>query len=150
MSKATFGCLNMLDKSLVIYEPTACRAQLAQLGVTFLEGATQMPLPIRRRHPEEATIQFGRVLRAYLRSTHISEGIIRTKLGGGGNLFINDCIPALVNRGIFVEIENRGAGQQRHWKLGRPMAVLDEALENCGGLFSQFLDLATRSDKIGV
>jgi hypothetical protein len=66
------------------------------------------------------------------------------KLRGNGNLFVNDCIPALVHRGIFVEIENRGAGQQRHWKLGRPMAVLDEALENCGGLFSQFLDLATR------
>ena len=142
MSKATFGCLNVMDKSLIIYEPTACRAQLAELGVVFLEGATQMPLPIRRRHPEEATIQFGRVLRAFLRSTHISEGIIRTKLGNG-NFLINDCVPTLVDRGIFIEIENRGAGQQRHWKLGRPMAVLDEALENCGGLFSQFLDLVS-------
>ena len=149
MSKVTVGCINMMDKSVTIYEPSACRAQLAQLGITFLDGAVQIPLPIRRRHPEEATIQFGRVLRSFLRSTHISEGIIRTKLGGNGNHFISDCVPALLNRGIFIEVENRGAGQQRHWKLGRPMAVLDEALENCGGMFSQFLDLASRPDKVG-
>lgn len=66
---------------------------------------------------------------------------IRLKLGNGGNSFINDCVPALLNRRIFVEVENRGSGQQRHFKLGRPMALLNESLEACEGEFSRFLDL---------
>lgn len=45
------------------------------------------------------------------------------------------------NRGVFQEIENRGAGQQRQFKLGRPMAVLNDALERYGGLFSSFWTL---------
>ena len=143
-SGAALDCVNMSDESVTIYDPSACRDQLGRLGITFLEPAVETVAPPRRRSPEDATLEFGKVLRVFLRNTRVSEGVIRTKLGRSSNSFISDCIPALLHRGILVEVENRGSGHLRYWKLGRPMEVFNDALENCGGLFSQFLDLATR------
>jgi hypothetical protein len=68
------------------------------------------------------------------------------KLGSAANWFINDCIPVLLHRGVLVEIENRGGGQQRRFKLGLPMKTLNDALESSGGLFTEFLDNAAGSE----
>jgi hypothetical protein len=144
MVESTFDAISAKDGTLTLYDPSGCRGELAQRGVSFPQAPLQLLLePTRPRQPDDAVIQFGKVLRTFLRSTHISESLIHMKLGGSANWFINDCVPALLHRGVLVEIENRGGGQQRRFKLGRPMETLNEALERSGGVFSQFLDNAT-------
>jgi hypothetical protein len=141
-TEATFDSIAVDSKSIVLYEPGACRAELVQMGIVFGEG----PVLITEEHhqrtaPDEAVKQMKRVMRYFLRSTHISESIIRMRLGNGGVLFINECIPELLSRGIFVVSDRRSGASQRHFKLARPMETLNQALENCGGQFSQFLEL---------
>ncbi len=147
MVEATIDAVNANDGTLTLYDPNACQSELARRGVAFPQATIQLPLEqAQHMQPEEPVIQFGKLLRSFLRSTQISESIIRMKLGGGANTFISDCIPLLLHRGILVEIENRGGGQQRRFKLALPMEALSEALEASGGLFSQFLDNAAPED----
>jgi len=141
--ESTIDAVNVNDGTLTLYDPNACRAELTRRGAAFPQAAIQLPLaPAQPRQPEEAVIQFGKILRTFLRNTQISEGIIRMKLGSGANVFIHDSVPALLHRGVLVEIENRGGGQQRRFRLGFAMEALNDALEASGGRFSEFLHAA--------
>jgi uncharacterized protein YjbI with pentapeptide repeats len=147
--EATFDSIGVDSKGVVLYDPGACRAELVQMNVSFGEGPVLITHEHRRqKSPEVAVKQMGRVLKYFLRSTHISDSIIRMRLGNGGVQFIDDCIPALLNRGIFVVSDRKPDSRQRHYKLGRPMSVLNDAMENCDGEFSQFLDLGGRQQSV--
>jgi len=101
-----------------------------------------LPLePEPQPEKEEGVILFDRVLRYFVRSTHISESVIRMKLGARSNTFFIDCLTPLLDHGIFVEIETK-SGPQRRFRLGVLMAVLIRALDSCGGSFARLVDIA--------
>ena len=75
----------------------------------------------------------------------MSEGVIHAKLGGVANRFIGEVIPELLRAGILAEMENRGGGSQRHFRLGRQMVVLNRAMEESHGSFQRFIAEATRA-----
>lgn len=142
--QSQIDALSTNEGLLIHYDPAACRSVLLQLGVAFPDVPAELPLQqIQPHQPENAVVQFQKVLRIFLRTTHVSDGVVRMKLGSHGSMFMNDCVPTLLNRGILIEMENRGGGQFRQFKLGRPMAILSDALATCGGSFSQFLDNAS-------
>ena len=70
--------------------------------------------------PAKLTLNFRNVeklIRNFMRSTHISESVILMKLGNRARPFLDDELPDLLKHRIMVEIVNRGGGLQRRFKI---------------------------------
>ncbi len=146
LSESPVNVLFLADRALTFFEPAAVRRHLILLGFTIPEAPPELPLepaaPVER---DDALVQFDKVLRCYMRSTHISDGVMHAKLGGTANWFMSEVIPELLRSGILVEMEHRGGGSHRHFKLGRQMVVLNRAMEESQGSFKRFIAEATRT-----
>ncbi len=132
-----------MHRGINYFEPTTVQSHIRQLGFSLPEASAELPLEtpmvVER---EDALIQFEKLLRYFMRSTHISESVVRVKLGGRGNAFISEVIPVLIECGILSEMEHRGGDTQRRFKLGRPMEAISRALANSDGTLKQFVALA--------
>ena len=82
-----------------------------------------------------------KLLRYFMRSTHISESVIRMKLGDRGPGFLDNTLPYLLESGVLEQIENRGGGNQRRFRLAMPLARLNAAIAASGGTFQKFTEL---------
>lgn len=138
--------LSDMHRGTSYFEPTAVQSHICQLGFSLPEAPTELPLePSTVAEREDAIVQFEKLLRYFMRSTHISESVVRVKLGGRGNAFISDTIPVLIEGGILSELENRGSDNQRRFKLGRPMEAINRALANSDGTIEQFVALVRQT-----
>lgn len=146
LDSCTIDAVFLRDKNVSIFEPSHVMASLRAIGFVLENGGeTEEDSTVEVNEEVE---QLSKLLRYFMRSTHISESVLRIKLGGRGNAFIANAMPVLLDVGVFEEIENRGGNDQRRFKLGRPMEDIVDALEKCMGSFEQFkksLSLSTAS-----
>lgn len=85
-------------------------------------------------------ILFEKLLRYFLRSTHISESVIRMKLGNhNSNKFIDEILPSLIFHNLLTEIENKGGEPQQRFKLGKDMSIIRSCIDVSKGNFDKFL-----------
>jgi len=134
-----FDSIRVEASGLEIWEPNAIKIFLTSLGSTFdtpIDASLEIPAP----HIDEGLINVEKLLRYFMRSTHISESVIKIKLGDRGQSFIDDFLPQLIDKGIVVEIDNRGSGQQRRFKLGKPLQQINAKLAEAKGSYTAFLD----------
>ena len=124
---------------LEIWEPNAIKIFLTSLGSTF-DTPVDASLEIAVPDIDEGLVNTEKLLRYFMRSTHISESVIRIKLGDRGQSFIDNFLPELINKGIISEIDNRGSGQQRRFKLGKPLQQINAKLAEAKGSYTAFLD----------
>ncbi len=91
----------------------------------------------------EADIQIQmlqKLLRYFFRSTHISESVIKIKLGQDAKSFLSNTIPNLLTSGVINEIDNRGSGEsQRRFKLGLSMEEINREISKAEGSFQKFI-----------
>ena len=124
-----------------LFDPSFVTAQLVRLGVTIPDVVIAEPAvelePITK---QEAVVQMERVMRWFMRSTHISSNVIKLKLRPRGTAFIDLSLPVLLKEGIFLEIEHRGSGDVRHFRLGRSVVIVNRSFRRCRGSFGAFVD----------
>ena len=136
--------LFIVNHGVTLFEPHAVRIQLMQHGFIIPEASAEPPMePVQPVKKAESLILFERLLRSFVRSTHISDSVIKLKLGAKAHWFMEEIVPILLKEGIFVEFEHRGGGVNRHFKLGRSMEALNQAMEGCGGSFDAFVRQTT-------
>ena len=75
-------------------------------------------------------------LRAFMRATHLNENVFRQRMGQTANEFIDSVLPALLENEVLREVEYRGAGAQRRFKLAAPMRNIEPAIRNATDLSS--------------
>lgn len=75
-------------------------------------------------------------LRAFMRATHLNENVFRQRMGQSANEFIDTVLPALLESEVLREIEYRGAGTQRRFKLAAPMRNIEPAIRSATDLSS--------------
>jgi uncharacterized protein YjbI with pentapeptide repeats len=122
-----------------IWGPAEIRQQLEHAGVTFRDDVPPPPAPPPAREPDPELVDVGKLMRYFMRSTHMSESVIRMKLSGRGQAFIDETLPRLQKCGVFVEIQNLGSGDQRRFRLGVALQVINDAMRTANGDFEQFL-----------
>lgn len=127
------------DRNRQCWDPTEIRFQLEQLGVDFNEPSTSPEIKQPACEQDAELRDIEKILRYFLRSTHISESIMMMKLGSRGQNFIDHILPLLAKYGIIVEIENRGGGDQRRFRLGISLHMLNTALAAAEGSFESLL-----------
>ena len=134
-----FDSIKVEDSSLEIWEPVAIKSYLDKNNSTSLDGTTIDSVDIELMSMDEELISVEKLLRYFMRSTHISESVIKIKLGDRSQSFIDFTLPKLIESRVIEEIENRGSGQQRRFKLGRPLQELNSHLASAQGEYEKFI-----------
>lgn len=88
-----------------------------------------------------------RLFRLFLRSTVIGENKVRQSLGSSSYHFFNRLLPMLTDAHVIRELQNRGSGNLRRFRLDVQLRLLHEALRAPNGRFKRFVDeVKTRRD----
>lgn len=127
------------DSGLEIWEPAAINSKLRTLGVNFNDSNDLFDTATPEAEFDDQLGSVDKLLRYFMRSTHISESVIKIKLGDRGQSFIDRTLPSLVEAGVLSEIENRGGGTQRRFRLSLSLAKLNSAMATSRGSFDNFI-----------
>lgn len=150
LDSCEFEGLRLMDKSVEFWSPEQVQQQLSVIGFKIGENKSQIPIPLQDYQIDPEMEDFEKILRYFLRSTHISESVMKMKLGIRGQSFIDDTLPTLEQHNLMVEIENRGGGNQRRFKLGLPLHALNTMASQSQGSFSRLLARAKTIKEGGV
>ncbi|NNS07075.1 hypothetical protein [Erwinia sp. JH02] len=138
-SECKFDSVRVEYAGLEIWEPVAIESYLGKYNSTTPSRELLTSFDIEMMSMDDELVNVEKLLRYFMRSTHISESVIKIKLGDRGKSFIDITLPELIETKIIEEIENRGAGQQRRFKLGRPLQELNSHLASAQGSYKNFI-----------
>lgn len=128
------------EKSLELFEPAGIQRYLESIGARF--GVQQRFDEYEDEELPEMDLELQnieKVLRYFMRSTHISESVIRIRLGDRGQAFIDNQLPSLVEAKVLSQIDNRGSSHQGRFKLGLPLQKINSCISSAQGSYSEFL-----------
>ncbi|WP_428622178.1 hypothetical protein [Sedimenticola sp.] len=145
VSHVTFnGCrveaLSLVDKEWDSWNPEEIQFQLNTLGI---DSAYELELDLEGRKekaPDSEIRDMEKIVRYFMRSTHISESVMRMKLGSSGQNFIDQVVPKLLKAGVMEEIDNRGGGDQRRFRLCSSLENINKAIASANGSFETYLE----------
>ncbi len=80
-----------------------------------------------------------KLLTVFTRSTQIGESVLSLRMGVYASRFVKEFLPLLLENGVLVQIQNRGGGNQRRFRLGRSMGSIAEALAASRGSYELFV-----------
>lgn len=137
--------LSLVDKEIEFWDPVSVRMQLQRLGISFPNE--QIPITVVAESPGSVDPELRdleKLIRYFMRSTHISESVIMMKLGNRAQSFLDDSLPELLNEGILVGIENRGGNTQRRFKFGMTLVAINAAIDIAQGSYRKFIEECAR------
>ncbi len=120
-----------------IFDPGLIRATLAANGFQLTEESRPTG-PEGLTAPDEDMILLDKLLRCFLRSTQVGDGVLKLRMGARANHFIKDKIPELLRHGILVRPVS-GAGRESSYRLGVQMRDVDKAMAGSAGSYERFL-----------
>jgi hypothetical protein len=121
------------------WNPIDVASQLKKMGVTFFGDGEGIESEVIETESDPEIRDIEKVIRYFMRSTHISESVIKIKLGARGQAFLDHELPKLLQHGIMVEIENRGGSVQKRYSLKASLQTINEAIALARGSFEVFL-----------
>lgn len=127
------------DENRESWNPVEIRRRLEQLGVAFHGDMDPTEGSVSAEEPDPEMRDMEKIVRYFLRSTHISESVMFMKLGARGQGFIDQTLPQLLKHKVMEEIGNRGAGDQRRFRLNMSLQALTAAIATAHGSFKHFL-----------
>lgn len=131
--------LVLSNKDQESWDPIEIRRQLEHLGIVFQGAIKPATETVPAKEPDPELRDMEKIVRYFMRSTHISESVMLIKLGARGKGFIDHALPQLLRRGVMEEIENRGGGAQRRFRMSVSLQSLNAAVASAGGSFERFL-----------
>lgn len=120
-----------------VYDPNLIEKHLGQFGVKVGESHPSFSPSFEA---DDRLKIIERVLRSFLRHSHIDDDGIRVRLGKAHtSKFYEEILPHLLGHGILEEAPWRGQGVQKRYKLLKPMSDLGAAIEQSNGKFENFI-----------
>lgn len=140
--------LRLMDRDVEVWEPGQVRGRLRDLGVKFVEVDEDIPPVDEEAGKIDLEIQdLEKLIRYFMRSTHISESIILMKLGNRARQFLDDTLPQLLEAGVMAEIENRGGSTQRRFRFEIGLEDINDAISQAQGSYAEFIDLCKEFER---
>jgi len=102
------------------------------LGAAGLLGSP--PRKAQVTEPCEELTNLQRALRPFIRATEINEDVLSVKLGGSTDATLQ----LLEEAGILSEVQYKGQGKQRRFRLQRSLSAIHDALRACDGTWEDF------------
>lgn len=142
----TVEALVLEDRNREVWAPVDIRQNLEQIGVQFAAPAPIEEEALKDTETDVVIHDIEKIVRYFMRSTHISESVMHMKLGPRGQNFIDQTLPCLIRTHVMQEIENRGGGDQRRFRLGMPVQQVNSAIAKSRGSFARFLEQLEESE----
>jgi hypothetical protein len=116
---------------------------LDELGIKIEPEQTLEPISVDGPRPNTdiELRDFEKLVRYFMRSTHISEGVMVMKLKHQGRAVMEQTLRDLLQAGVLQEVEHTGGGSQRRFRLALSLRNVNEALIRAKGNFQGFLSL---------
>jgi uncharacterized protein YjbI with pentapeptide repeats len=121
-----------------VFDPESVQILLRNAGFT-IDTPTVEPRRDSLQEPDDEMLLLDRALRYFIRSTHISENILKVRLGAKANVFFKNVMPFLLKSKVLFEIQDTGGGNQRRFRLNAQMREIDDAMAHSNGSFDRFL-----------
>ena len=150
VSNVEFGesivdALALPEKSIETWDPIDIQGRISRLGFTIsTDGVITDVQDIVEHEHDQELCDMEKIVRYFMRSTHISESVMLIKLGLRGRAFLDSELPKLIKEGVMEEIENRGGGSQRRFKISLSLHIINEAIVCANGSFDEFLKCCTQ------
>jgi len=113
------------------WDPAAINSQLSGFGVSIPGENEPNSSDIAPGHQNDPEIRdLEKLIRYFMRSTHIGERVILMKLGNRGSPFFDTQLPVLLDKKIMEEIENNGGNTQRRFRLGKTLTSINKAISS--------------------
>jgi hypothetical protein len=138
-TKCQVDSIRLDDSGLEIWDPIGVQIKLHSLGIILGESEELFDVAEVNLQLDDVLTNLEKLLRYFMRSTHVSESVIKKKLGDRGQGFLDKTVPILIERKILEQIDNRGSNQLR-FRLSTPLARVNAAIADSGGEFSRFLE----------
>ncbi len=135
--------LELKDQDYQLWMPSDIQAQLQKIGFSAPIPETSESTSGSDPELDQNLRDMDKILRYFMRSTHIGENVILIKLGHRGKEFIEYSLPKLIDYGVLEEIDNRGGTNQRRFRLGISLRIIHEAITLAKGSFENFLEHIT-------
>lgn len=145
LTESQVDSLRLDESGLEIWEPNSIKAKLHSLGIIFGDSEDLFEGEETDLQLDEELANLEKLLRYFMRSTHVSESVIKMKLGDRGQGFLDRTVPVLLESNVLEQIENRGGGNQRRFRLSMPLARVNAAIAASSGEFSNFLKAASEA-----
>lgn len=124
-----------------IWDPPQIHKKLKFLGLHIPNGNTANKEDKETHKTIDEELQLVvKLLRYFVRSTHMSDSVMKIKMSDRANFFFDNVLPKLIEKQILVEIENRGSSSQKRFKLGMNLSKLNRMAEKSKGDFVKFLE----------
>lgn len=123
-----------------LWNPSDIRSALARVGVEVRDSSVVPVEQVETPDPDIEIVSLEKLTRYFMRSTHMSESVIRMKLGSAAQSFIDETLPQLERAGVLVEIKNHGGDSQQRYRLGVTLQTFQEAIATSNGDFERFLE----------
>lgn len=121
------------DADVGVYEPARVRQALVQEGFIVKTSGTAVPPAGEEESVVDPEAEVAeRVLRVFMRATHINDVVFRHKLGQRANEFFEVVLPKLIAGGILEQVPYKGSGKGLRYKLNVPMQRIAEVVPATG------------------
>jgi hypothetical protein len=129
------------------YDPMLVERGLRAAGATVgTSESTDATDAEAGRELDDRVRLLERFFRVFLRSTHVDEEVIKLRLGKvSAPYFFDSVVPDLLAVGILTDVQWRGGGSQRRFKLDMSMSTIERSLERARGSYIEFLKLVQGS-----
>ncbi|MEK8026305.1 hypothetical protein [Pseudaquabacterium rugosum] len=128
------------------YEPLLVDRGLRGAGASVNSENADLTEDVAGLELDERVKLLERFFRVFLRSTHVDEEVVKLRLGKvSAPYFFDSVIPDLLAAGVLTEVQWRGGGLQRRYKLDMSMSTIERSLERARGSYSEFLKLVEGS-----
>ena len=129
------------SEETAIFAPESISGTLREAGFQIpyrhRDAGIEPAVPIETDDLLELTI---RMCRVFFRSTGVNEYTFRQRLGSKANIFFDQVLPSLKGYGVVNEIEYKGGGSQRRYRLGISLDDVQRSIEQADGNFEKFLE----------
>ena len=143
------GTLVRSEHEDVIYEPLRIRQILRSMGSNVRDAEEQVQLEIPAGAVDDETELAQQALRAFMRATHVNENVFKQRLGTRSNEFFARVLPPLIDGEVLEEVEYRGGGRQRRFKLQIPMKNIEPAIREATSM-TEFIKALKAPPKSGA
>jgi hypothetical protein len=120
------------------FDPESIRKVLESVGFRIAEPARQLERDAAI-DPDDETGVTERVIRVFLRASHVNLDVFRLRLGSKMNLFTTAVLPDLLRVGVLEETQYAGSGRGRRFRLAVPMQQIERAMREARGVFRSFI-----------
>lgn len=107
------------------FDPGQIRRILENAGLRFRSTSVR---PAKVVTPNGDTRLAEQALRAFMRSTCISEDVFRQRFGSRASIFLNSVLPRMLKAGVLSEVDLKGPGQRKGYRLRVSMRDIQPAV----------------------